>query len=388
MRLGVLAAAYGFIAGAVAALVLWLMEAVRHLIWSGPDARWYVFGAIMLGGALIAALRHLHEGETLAEQMAELRAPGAQMRRNAALMAAMAVIAVGFGGAVGPEAGILAVIAEMAALIGFLLARTATEQRILAEAGAAGALGGLYGSPPAGAIVAQEHPEVPRWQLYIAGVVGLLGFLLVAGRIMPDQPLQVALPPHEPSGDGSDMIRALMPAVFGAAAGLAFVLLLPRLQTLLARCGGVMVQTLIGTAIFAALAATWPILRFSGHHEMEALLHWGADAGFASLAGLALLKALVLAVCLAAGWRGGSAFPLIFIGAAAGGAALWFAPGTPATVALVAGITAALATGMGKPLGAILLAALILGLPAVGPLCIGAAVGWAAAQLAPAAKLH
>ena len=68
------------------------------------------------------------------------------------------------------------------------------------------------------------------------------------------------------------MVAAVIPATFGGLAGLAFVLLLPRVQALLARLGGVGVQTLAGSAGFAALAAAFPILRFSGHHEIEAML--------------------------------------------------------------------------------------------------------------------
>lgn len=103
---------------------------------------------------------------------------------------------------------------------------------------------------------------------------------------------------------------------------------------------------------------------------------------------LAMLKALALALCLGSGWRGGAAFPLLFIGAAAGAAALWLVPETPPTIALVAGMAAALTAGMGKPLAAMLIALLIMGAPAVGPLCIGLAFGWAATRVSAPSKIH
>ena len=388
MRIGGLAAIYGFVAGGAAALVLWLMEAVKTVVWSGPDTRWYVFAVIIAGGSLIAVLRRFNAGEDLATQVAGLRDPLHLHRRAAQVMALGAIVAVGFGGAIGPEAGILAVVSEMSALIGLLLARNAAEARMLSESGIAGALGGLYGSPPAGAVVAQEHPAAPRWQVYVAGVMGLLAFLLIASRVMPGHGLRVDLPAYIRRDDARDMLLSLIPATFGAVAGLAFVMLMPLLKAGFSRLGGVVVQTLAGTVLFAILAAAFPILRFSGHHEIEALMHWGQGAGFAALAALALLKALALALCLASGWRGGAAFPLIFIGAAAGGAALQLFPAMPPTVALIAGIVAALTVGMGKPLAAVLLAALILGVPAVGPLCVGAGIGWAFSRLVPEPELH
>ena len=388
MRLGTLAALYGFVAGCAAALVLALMGVVSRLVWSGPDARWYIFAVILAGGAIIAALRHLSQGETLDQQLSNLRDPVRHTRRDAAIMAAMAITAVAFGGAVGPEAGIIAVVGQLSALISLRLARNAAEARLLSEAGAAGALGGLYGSPPAGAVIAQAQPEAPRWQLYLAALTGLLGFLLVLSRVAPDAGLRIALPPHVPAGDGTDMIRALLPAALAAVAASAFVLALPALQSALARAGGVVAQTLIGTAAFAALATALPILRFSGHHELPAMLHWGETAGMAPLLGLAVLKALALAICLASGWRGGAVFPLLFIGAAAGASALWIAPGLPPTIALVAGMSAALTAGMGKPLAAALIALLIIGGAAVGPLCMGIGVGWGMARVLPKTDLH
>ncbi len=388
MRLGALAAVYGFVAGAVAALVLWLMGLATKLVWSGPDARWYVFAVVICGGLLIALLRHRHGGMDLAQQIDATRNPAANMHKSALLMAAMAIVAVAFGGAIGPEAGILAVVTEMSALIAFYLGRDNATSRLMSEAGAAGALGGLYGSPPAGAVVAQEHPEAPRWQLYLAAITGLFGFLLVASRLLEPGSMRLHLPPHAASGDGVDMLLAILPAMLGAASGLVFAFGLPAIQAALARTGAAATQTIVGSLLFAALAAAFPILLFSGHHQMEDMLRWGQQSGMAALLALGILKALALSICLASGWRGGAAFPLFFVGAAAGAAALSVMPQVPVTVALVAGMAASLTTGLGKPLPAMLIALFMLGGDAVGPMCVGVAFGWAAARLAPDRNMH
>lgn len=389
VKLAALAASYGFVAGAMAAVVLWFMNLASRLVWSGPDARWYVFAAIMTGGIIIAVLRYLYAGPDLQQQIENARRPHDGRVRNTAILAMMAVVAVGFGGAIGPEAGILAVVAELSALITYLIARNnADESRMIGEIGAAGALGGLYGSPPGGAIIAQEHPEAPKLQLYLAGLTGLLGFLLVASRILPGGSLRIWLPEYQAAADGTDILAALLPALMGAATGLAFLLLLPRIKAVLARLGDVRIQTVAGTVVFAALATALPILRFSGHHEMEELLHWGQEAGPGSLIAIAALKVLATALCLAAGWRGGAAFPLMFAGAAAGGAMVQLLPDIPATVALVAGMSAALTAGMGKPMAAMLIALLLIGPVSIGPLCVGILLGWAASRLLPPQQLH
>lgn len=180
------------------------------------------------------------------------------------------------------------------------------------------------------------------------------------------------------------MLGAILPAMVGAAIGLLFVLMLPQIEKHLGRLGNIHLQTIVGTALFAALAACFPILLFSGHHELDAMLRWAQSAGMGAL----LLLALALALCLACGWRGGAAFPLLFIGAAAGAATLVLIPQIPVTVAIVAGMSAALTVGMGRPIAAMLIAVLLIGSAPLGSLCVGCLVGWAASSLAPTPKLH
>lgn len=160
------------------------------------------------------------------------------------------------------------------------------------------------------------------------------------------------------------------------------------MQALLARLGGVGVQTLVGSAGFAALAAAFPVLRFSGHHEIEAMLGWAGGASMPQLLGLAALKVLCLTLCLASGWRGGAIFPLIFVGAAAGSSVLAFVPALDPTVASLAGITAAATVGMGKPLAAILIVALLVAPFVAGAICVGALVGLIFARLCPVGAVH
>lgn len=391
IRLIGIAAGYGFLAGALAAVVLKLMFLLSDLIWADRAQRWYVFAVIVAGGAVIAALRHWtqgHEAE-LAGQLRDAANPLNIRRRLVLLLAAGAVVAVAFGGAVGPEAGILAVVAEQSALVSLAIGRSAEEKQLVGEAGAAGALSGIYGSPPGGAAMTEDDASrPPRPLLFLAGTAGLLGFLLCARLLLEGDGMRIHLPPYVSSFDAIDMLQAIVPAILGGLAGLAFVSILPWAKALLERVGSVAPQTMAGTLAFAALAAAFPILRFSGHHEMEAMLEWGRSAGMITLLALGLLKALALAICLASGWRGGAAFPLLFAGAAAGGAALSVMPDMAPTLALVAGMTAAITAGMGKPAAAVLIMAFLVSPFAPGPLLVGALVGYGYSRIGPKAELH
>ncbi len=375
-------------AGAVAALTLWMMQQLSGLIWSGSDSRWYIVTVILGGGVLLALLRLIYAGEGLAAQLAEDVPQTRKQVSHIAVLIAMAVVAVAFGGSIGPEAGLLAVVTELGALVSLLLARNAQERHYISDVGAAAALGGLYGSPLGGAATAEQGEAAPRWQLYLAATAGLVGFLLTTKFALHGEGMRVHLPPHISAMDGTDFFAALPAAVLGAAVGVAFVKLLPWLEQMLAKTGGIVVQTMVGTLLFAALAATLPILRFSGHAELEDLVHWGETIGAPALLLLAGLKIVATALCLSAGWRGGAAFPLLFAGAAAGGALLGLFPQIPVTVMLVGGMTAALTVGMGKPLAGALIALLLIGPVSVGAMAAGAMVGWAAAQRWPSSAVH
>lgn len=80
-------------------------------------------------------------------------------------------MAVGFGGTVGPEAGILAVVAELSVLVTAMLARLNQPGDLVGEIGAVDALGGLYSSPPGAALLLNEKPQTSKWQLYAVALV-------------------------------------------------------------------------------------------------------------------------------------------------------------------------------------------------------------------------
>ena len=388
VREGGLAAGLGAVAGVLAMVVFWLMTALLELIWSGPEAWWYTVLVILAGGGLIALLQRGHAARSFEEQVAELRHPDAEVHHDALYLGAIAVVSVACGGALGPEAGILALIGQLSTLVARALGRTQAERGLIGEIGAAGALGGLYASPAGGAAVAQAHPEAPKWQLYLAGLAGLAGFLGTASLLPGGAALHVDLPDHSPAGDGSDMLFALLPALAGGAMGLLFAVLLPRVHGLLDLAGSPTARTLLGSALFALLCALLPLMRFSGHDGFDGLLDWGDEVGMAALILVAALKVLALSLCLAAGWRGGAIFPLLFAGAAAGAAVVWLIPATPVVPALVGGIAAAVVVGLGKPIAALLVVLLMVGPTSMSALFVGVAVGWGLSRLVPEHSLH
>jgi len=175
----VFAAWYGAAAGVVSGLALSLMTAAQHLLWHGAESPLRTAATILAGGVLIAILRrrdaHL---ATLDSVIAESRDPVSVHWRRTAHLTALSVVAVGFGGAVGPEAGLVAIVTELSAIVTRRVAAVRERQHEVGEFGSAAVLGGLYGSPPAGATWSGRSSGFTLPHL-VAGAAGFLGFLAV-----------------------------------------------------------------------------------------------------------------------------------------------------------------------------------------------------------------
>lgn len=384
-RSWLIAGGYGAVAGGLAALTLALMNLVQAKVWGNSDSSLYIVLMILVGGVLIAVIRHLTEDVNLNEQLAQARDPIHLKKRNTLFLALSAIIAVGFGGAVGPEAGLIAVVTEASAVIALLLARNHEEERLIGDTGAVAALSGLYAAPPGAALLddddmsaqAESQPgQTPLALKVLGGVAGLGGFLLVGHYVLQGGFGPLPLP--EITVSQGDLLWAILPALLGAVVGTLFVKLTPLFTQAIRRIGSPAMQTLVGTALFAVLAAAFPLLRFSGHHELMHALEQGVHSNAFQLLGLGMLKAVALSLCLASGWRGGAIFPLIFAGAAVGAAcsALW--PAIPFTAAVVAGLSAASMIGLGKPVAVFILLAFLTSLQAPLALCVGLLVGYMA----------
>ena len=363
----------GGFAGLIAILTFQAMQALQHLIWGdvavGP-AR--IALTIAAGGALLILLARIAPTESMDELLRDTEQPWQRSRRTITVTALSAIVAVAFGGAVGPEAGLLAVVAQCSAIVSRLIARDEAEARAISEAGAAGTLGGIYASPPAAAAIDGDRLTPSRFASLIAAVSGFFVFLFVARTVFGGEGV-TAVPLPEASAGMAWLL--VVPAVAGLVLGVAFRLLLPAAERIAKAAPRPWIATAVGTAVFAALAAALPLVRFSGHHELGEVNALHANGEWWQLWVLAGAKLIALVLCLAAGWRGGEIFPLIFIGAAAGAASAALLPALDPAAAVMIAMAATVTVGWRRPLAAFLLLILVVDGAAALPLLAGIGCG-------------
>ncbi|WP_034270466.1 chloride channel protein [Actinospica robiniae] len=289
-----------------------------------------------------------------------------------------AVVSIGIGAVIGPEAPLVALGGGAAALVLRALKRDADEKTV-AVAGAAGsfaAISTLFGSPLAGAFLLMEASGLGGSDLQIVLLPGLLaagiGALIFVGlgswTGLGTLSLTIQNPPHATSPTVAEFGWALVLGVGCALLGL----LIKRCAQLLRRPVAASTRTrllltpAIGVAV-AGLAAAYAQgsghaltdVLFSGQTGLSPLV--GSSAAYSVGALVLLLACKGLAYCLSmAAFRGGPVFPSLYLGAAAG-LLLSHVAGLSTAAGAAMGIGALSAALLGLPMTSVLLVTLLLG---------------------------
>lgn len=283
-----------------------------------------------------------------------------------------ALVTLGLGAVLGPEAPLIALGAGLAALVPRLVRADAPAIALLGATGSFAAISTLLGSPVLGAFLLMEASGLGGAMLGVVLVPGLLaagiGSLIFLGLdawtglgtfslAIPDLP---AFGQLQGSEFGWAIAIGLAAALVGTAIRWVALALRPHVERRLVLLTPLAGLAVAGLAILYAWATgrTSSEVLFSGQTALGPLV---SQAGTYSVGALALLvacKGLGYAVSMA-GFRGGPVFPAMFIGTA-GGIAMSHLPGLAMVPAVGMGIGAMCAVMLRLPLTSVLLATLLL----------------------------
>ena len=364
-----IAAALGAGVGLISIGFLFAVKTAKELIWTSELERInpvVVLSICVVGGLLVGVLNQLAEKSRsevhdLTEAIADMEEVETKQAPPARLIfgrAGLGVVSLGFGGPLGPEAPLIALVAQLSSRLSHIL--RVTQARVV-ELSVAGSLGVLFGVPLVLAGIESEEKAKNRnlGQRIVARgpeILAAISSLFVITKLLPEIGIhQFTSANSAEVGFGIDLIWVALIAVLAASLGLAIVRATPKARELVVSKipGGAIPAGLLSGLILGASAVVTPLVLFSGHHEIQEILD--SPIGVGNLLVVVALKTLVLIACLAGGWYGGQIFPLAFIGA---GTALLVAElvNSSATLGLVAaGFVAASAVGIRRPALALLL---------------------------------
>jgi H+/Cl- antiporter ClcA len=364
-----IAAVLGAGVGLISIGFLFAVKTAKELIWTSELERIstvVVLSICVVGGLLVGVLNQLAEKSRsevhdLTEAIADMEEVETKQAPPARLIfgrAGLGVVSLGFGGPLGPEAPLIALVAQLSSRLSHIL--KVTQARVV-ELSVAGSLGVLFGVPLVLAGLDSEEKAKKRniGQRIVARgpeILAAISSLFVITKLLPEIGIhQFTSANSAEVGLGIDLIWVALIALLAASLGLAIVRATPKARELVVSKipGGAIPAGLLSGLVLGVSAVVTPLVLFSGHHEIQEILD--SPIGIGNLLVVVALKTLVLIACLAGGWYGGQIFPLAFIGA---GTALVVAElvNSSATLGLVAaGFVAASAVGIRRPALALLL---------------------------------
>lgn len=344
---------------------------------------WYPLPWLALAGVLTAlAITRLpgHGGHVPAEGIAAGGSPTRPIELPGVVLAAFATL--GLGLVLGPEAPLIAIGMGLGMLAIQLIRREAPDQilSLMAVTGAFAAISSLFGSPVVGAVIMIEAAALGGSMLAVILVPGLLaagiGGLVFTGlgswsglstsayALSP-----IALPAISNPGWG-DVSWTVVLAL--AAAVVTFALIeLARWTKVVVERRPLILTTVAalavgGLAIAFNEATGQPItaVLFSGQNAFGDLAKSESTLSLWTLALLILFKGLAWGISLG-NFRGGPAFPALFLGASAGVLASHL-PGLAETPAVAALMAAGCAAVLRLPLSSVVITLVLVSNAGVG----------------------
>ncbi|MGZ4467866.1 MAG: chloride channel protein [Nocardioidaceae bacterium] len=370
----------------IAALAYWFLQFTTHLQgWLFTDLptglgfdgepSWWPVPVLMVGGLLVAlTIRYLpgNGGESPADGLQAGGGAPAAAALPGILLAA--VVTLGSGAVLGPEAPLIALGAGVAAWTVRLVRRDAPAQAValIGAAGSFAAISTLFGSPLLGAFLLLEIAGVGGAMTSLTLVPGFLaagiGSLIFVGLDSLTGLGATSLSIPGLPGVGSPTLAEFGWAlVIGAAAaplgigirwlGLTLRPLVER-RILLATPVVGLVVALLAVGYAEATGKQSSEVLFSGQSALGPLLAHSADYSAGALVLLLLCKGIGYGVSMS-GFRGGPVFPAMFLGAT-GGLALSHLAGLEPISGAAMGIGAMSVAMLGLPLVSVLLATVLL----------------------------
>ena len=132
-----------------------------------------------------------------------------------------------------------------------------------------------------------------------------------------------------------------------------------------------LISCVIPGVCMAVCGWAFPMTMFSGEHQLSELIEGWQAASPIELILTAILKLVLVSICISFGWRGGSIFPIIFSGACAGYAFALIA-GMDGAFAAAVVISSLYAYQMRKPVAVIMILLLCFPVTYIVPIGVSA----------------
>lgn len=352
----------GMLAALVTALFFFIMQEGVDLLWTDlpnalgisdwQDSAILIIGLCLTGGLVIGLITHFTKVKPviLQEELKEFTENGRMVPRNGIVGMIRGLVALLFGGSIGPEGPLTGGTGGLGCWVAERLKMRQPAVAVATYSGFSGMFGAFLASPFASPLLTMESSlesgRPSTWKILIPGIVsataGYAIFYALTSYVFGDLY-------DFPAYDGLQVIQlvyALFLGLLGGALGLLFIYLYKAMKKVSEPFQSRPIPlALLAGLILGVVGTMLPLTLFDGQDQIQDLIDRATELGIIMLIILALAKLFLTVTCLSLGWTGGYVFPSFFIGASAGLAMHLIFPFIPEVVCMVcviAGIAVAL----------------------------------------------
>ena len=324
---------YTVILGAIVGAIIWSFMRVMNLgieflwVWVPSQLQFPVYTVcVCTAGGLLLGLWKRRFGDYPEEHfmvMGRVRKTGRYPYGNVFSVIVSALLPLIIGASIGPEAGLISVIASLCTWVGDKLKRFRKEVQELTAIGLSATLGTIFRSPMFGFIEPIESekdavlPKSSKIVLYFAAILSSLGIFILLNRLVG---VHTGIETLE--GDKippENYWYALPLALIGIAAGYIYFIFKKLTETVRHLLKKFTVIRAVSGGLLLGITGTFlPLTMFSGEHQITEVMNTMENIGAWMLIVIAVIKLLLTNICIDSGLKGGHFFPVIFCGISIG----------------------------------------------------------------------
>lgn len=343
-------------------------------VWSG---QWWWIPLVSGGAVLVVALRGLWKVPEKVPGAIAFAKRGWVDPSSAISLVLISAISLFVGASLGPSFGIVVGGGGMGAWLVSRSSTTDTEaQHEYSLTGMGGGLGAVFSAPLFASVLASELSTTPKSKYvavfipeFTAATIGYVIFFGVTGKVMLDA--------FEIPGYEYETVHLLYGLLLGVLAVLTLLvqsIIGNAVRRLAALAKNAYVRAAAGGALVGLIAFALPLTATGGSKQLAYATQNTASLGIGLLLAVLVGKMMAIALSQEAGFLGGTVFPILFIGGAAGIVVHGLLPDIPIALAVGAMIAAVPGAIIGAPVSFILIAVAGVGLGVTAVAPIGIAV--------------
>ncbi len=386
--------AFAAITGALIAIIVWLFLKISNvgitIIWDIiPDAisfKYYTIVMCLVGGLIIGIFHQVCGGypEPMKKAVIRFKNEGGYPYRKIPVIIFASFLSLFFGGAVGPEAGLVGILLGLCcwAKDQFGMARYQMDVTLENDPDMSrldifkDMVADLF--LPADEIVYDKRIRWTRAEQVTTGVTAGVSGLAV--YIVLNAVLGSCITiPHLEGGavSGIDKLLLIVLLAAGILAGYLYHLFHKSTAAFFSRLEARnlhILNAVLGGLILGLVGSVLPMTMFSGGNDIQVMEYEYLQYTPVLLIVIGVVKLFLTNVCIQSGWKGGHFFPVIFSGISIGyGMSLLL--GTNQILSVTVLSSALLATIIQQPVGSLVLGLIFFPVKDIGWICLASAAG-------------